>query len=160
MVSEAQKLKAICKDKALFLINDRVDVALAVDADGVHIGQDDMPFSIANKILGSKIIGLTVHNEIEAKEAEEQGANYVGLSPIYSTSTKKDAGTACGTEIITKVKKEINIPIVAVGGIDKENISRVIKSGADSAVAISSVLASDNVKKEVSKLIEIIKRSK
>jgi thiamine-phosphate pyrophosphorylase len=142
------------------LINDRVDVALAVDADGVHLGQDDMQFKVAKRLLGDKIIGLTVHNVEEAIDAEKTGADYVGLSPIFTTSTKKDAGKACGISMIEKVKSEVNLPIVAIGGINKDNIKEVIKAGADSAVAISAVVCADDVYKEVKEIIKIIKENK
>ena len=161
MIKEALKIKQLCKNKAIFIVNDRVDVALAVDADGVHLGQDDMDFETARKLLGEKrIIGLTAHNVKEAIKAEKKGANYIGLSPIFETATKKDAGKACGVEMITKVKNEISIPVVAIGGINKENIHSVIKAGADAAVAISAVLTQDNVKKEVADFIRIIKTLK
>ena len=161
MVEEARHIKEICSGKAIFLVNDRIDVAIAVDADGVHIGQDDMPFEIARKTLGKdKIIGLTVHDVNESIEAERIGADYIGLSPIYLTSTKKDAGNACGTSMIEKVKKEINVPIVCIGGINKDNIVDVIKAGADSAVSISAIVCSDDVQIEVKEFIKIIKENK
>ena len=161
MIKEAKNIKKKCKGKAIFLINDRVDVVLAVNSDGVHLGQDDMPFEIARKILGNeKIIGLTTHDVKEAIEAEKIGADYIGLSPIFETGTKKDAGKACGIEMIKKVRKEVNIPIVAIGGINKENIVQVIQAGADAVVAISAIVCSNYVNREVSDFIKIIKESK
>ena len=161
MIKEAKKIKKKCGGKAIFLVNDRVDVALAVNSDGIHIGLDDIPFEIARRILGNeKIIGLTVHNLEEAVKAEKIGADYIGLSPIFETGTKKDAGTACGIEILKKVRKRVDIPIVAIGGINKENVKKVIKTGADSVVAISAVLCSNDVYKEVSDFIRIIKENK
>jgi thiamine-phosphate pyrophosphorylase len=157
MVEEASLLKEICRDKAIFLVNDRIDVAMAVDADGVHIGQDDMPIAIARQLLGSdKIIGLTVHDLREALEAEREGADYVGLSPIFDTSTKKDAGKGIGPERIREVKDALSIPIVTIGGINKENCVSVVRGGADSLVAISSIVCSDDVKRETKDFIEII----
>ena len=161
MVSEAAEIKDICAGIAVFLVNDRIDVAMAVDADGVHIGQDDMPFETARKLLGeSKIIGLTVHNDAEAAEAEAMGADYIGLSPIYATSTKEDAGEACGISMIERTKNTVSIPIIAIGGINKENVREVIKAGADSAVAISAVLTSGDVYGETRDFINIIKGAK
>lgn len=161
MVAEAKKIKELCKGKAIFLVNDRIDIALAVDADGVHLGHYDMSYKSARKLLGNeKIIGLTVHNVKEAVRAEKIGADYIGLSPIFHTSTKKDAGKVCGTSMITKVRKKVKLPIVAIGGINKQNVADVIKAGADSAAAISSVIRSDNVQKEVSDFIKIIKENK
>jgi len=161
MVEEASLIKEICRGKAIFLVNDRIDVAMAVDADGVHIGQNDMPISIARQLLGSgKIIGLTVHDLREALEAEREGADYVGLSPIFGTSTKKDAGEGIGPERIREVKDALSIPIVTIGGINKENCVSVVRGGADSLVAISAIVCSDDVKRETKDLIEIIGRTK
>ncbi len=161
MLEEAKKIKEMCKSKAVFLVNDRVDIALAVDADGVHLGKEDMPYAAAREMLGpDKIIGLTVHNASEAAEAQGIGADYVGLSPIFATSTKKDAGKPCGTAMIGKVKAKIKIPIVAIGGINRKNVAEVIKSGADSAAAISAVMNSNDVQKEVSYFIRIIRENK
>ncbi|MDP2218286.1 MAG: thiamine phosphate synthase [Methanolobus sp.] len=161
MVKEAFLIKEICEGKAIFLVNDRIDVAMAVDADGVHIGQDDMPIAIARQLLGNdKIIGLTVHNLREALEAEQDGADYVGLSPIFDTSTKKDAGKGIGPESIRGVKNALNIPIVAIGGINKENSISVVREGADSLVAISAIVCSDDVNKETTDFINIIRKTK
>jgi thiamine-phosphate pyrophosphorylase len=158
MIAEASQIKSICGADAIFLVNDRIDVALAVDADGVHIGQEDMPIDIARAILGAdKVIGLTVHNISESIEAERSGADYIGLSPIFDTATKSDAGTGIGTEKIRDVKNAINIPVVAIGGINKQNCRSVIENGADSLVAISAVVCSDDVKRETQELIAVIK---
>ncbi|WMW24530.1 thiamine phosphate synthase [Methanolobus sediminis] len=161
MILEAAQIKTLCGSESIFLVNDRVDVALAVDADGVHIGQDDMPIDTARALLGSnKIIGLTVHNVEEALEAERMGADYIGLSPIFNTSTKKDAGNGIGPESIRAVKDSIKIPIVAIGGINKQNSESVVVSGADSLVAISAVVCSDDVEKETREFIDLIQRIK
>ena len=147
--------------KAIFLVNDRIDVAMAVDADGVHIGQDDMPIAIARQLLGKdKIIGLTVHNLREALEAEQDGADYVGLSPIFDTSTKKDAGEGISPESVRGVKNALNIPIVAIGGINKENCMSVVRGGADSLVAISAIVCSADVKRETTDFINMIRSTK
>lgn len=161
MISEAAKIKDICKEKAIFLINDRVDVALSVNADGVHLGSEDMPYNMARILLGhDKIIGLTVHNIEESIYAETIGADYVGASPIFKTTTKLDAGKAAGLKLIKDIKKKIDIPIVAIGGIKMDNIKYVIEAGADSAVAISAVVTKDDVKKECEKFINMIKNSR
>jgi thiamine-phosphate pyrophosphorylase len=161
MVAEAARIRELCSGKALFLVNDRIDVALAVDADGVHIGQDDMPFESARRILGpERIIGLTVHDEREAIEAERLGADYMGLSPIFSTGTKADAGQACGVGMITRVRTCISIPLVVIGGITKGNVAGTILAGADAAVAISVVVGAGDVAREVREFCEIIRRAK
>lgn len=161
MVEEASEIKRICSDRAIFMVNDRIDIALAVDADGVHIGQEDMPIETARKLLGEdKIIGLTVHNMDEAILAEKAGADYVGLGSIFNTTTKKDAGNGIGPLKIREVKDAIKIPVVAIGGINKENCKSVVQNGADSLVAISAVVCSDDVKKETKYFIDMIQRTK
>jgi thiamine-phosphate pyrophosphorylase len=153
--TEALKLRRICKD-ITFLINDRVDLALRVNADGVHLGQDDLPIAMARRLLGeNKIIGLTVHSIEEAKEAKKQGADYLAVSPIYATKTKKDAGRPCGTALIKKIKKSVKLPIVAIGGINLFNAKEVIRAGADGLCAISCVLTKSNVKKEIEKFQQL-----
>jgi thiamine-phosphate pyrophosphorylase len=161
MIKEGRKLKEICNGKAIFLIDDNIDIALAVDADGVHLGQDDMPYQYAKKLLGKgKIIGLTVHNLEEAQEAESLGVDYIGLAPIFKTGTKEDARDPIGPKMIEIVRDKVKIPIVAVGGIKKENIKDVIEAGADSIVSIYSILKADSIYDEISEFIRIIKESK
>lgn len=161
MIEEARQLKEICEGKAILLVDDRVDVALAVGADGVHIGQEDIPYETARLLLGmNKIIGLTVHNLEEAIEAEKLGVDYIGLAPIFKTDTKEDAREPIGTKMIETVRKNVSLPIVAVGGINKHNVKDVIDSGADSVVSIYVVLNSDNVYNEVSEFVKIIKEAK
>jgi thiamine-phosphate pyrophosphorylase len=157
MIKEAKKIKEICSGNAIFLINDRIDVALAVDSDGVHLGQDDMDYKIARRIIGDdKIIGFTVHNLEEAIEAERLGLDYIGVAPIFKTNTKIDALEPCGVKTIKKIKDKVNLPIVAVGGINKQNLEDVILAGADSATSINSVLTSNDVYSEIKDFIKII----
>jgi len=157
MYEEALILRKICKN-VTFLINDRVDIALSVDADGVHLGQEDLPYRLARKLLGKKkIIGLTVHNLSEAEEAQELGADYVGISPIFSTNTKKDAGTPSGIDLIKKIRKRIYLPIVVIGGIKLANALQVIHAGADCLCAISAVVIKSDVKREIEKYQELWK---
>lgn len=161
MIVEAKELKKICEGRAIFLIDDRVDVASIVDADGVHIGQEDISVCDARKTLGDdKIIGLTVHNEKEAIEAESLGVDYIGLAPIFKTDTKEDSGAPCGLDMVNKVRNIVSLPIVAVGGINKENVVDVIQAGADGVVAVSAVLDSDDVYGNVKDFIQIIKEVK
>lgn len=155
MYRQALELKSICK-KAIFLINDRIDIALATNADGVHLGSDDMPYTIARKILGqNKIIGLTVHSLSEAKKAQRLGADYIGISPIFGTKTKIDAGKPKGMGLITKIRKQVSIPIIAIGGINLANAEKVIKAGADGICAISVVVTKPDVKREIKKFQEL-----
>ena len=161
MIREAKKIKNLCSNNVVFLINDFTDVTIAVNADGVHIGQDDTSVSNARKILGDdRIIGLTVHDEKEAVEAEKLGVDYISLAPIFATNTKGDSGFPCGLEMLKKVRDCVNIPIVAVGGITKDNVVDVIRAGADGVVAVSSVLNSVNVYDNIMSFIKIIKEVK
>jgi len=161
MIKDGSKLKEICNGRAIFLIDDRIDIALAINTDGVHIGQEDMPYHSAKKLLGKdKIIGLTVHNLEEALEAERLGVNYIGLAPIFKTGTKEDARDPIGPKMIEIVREKVKIPIVAIGGIKRENIKDVIKAGADSIVSIYDIFKADNIYDEVSEFIRIIKESK
>jgi len=159
MYQEAKAIREITKDKnVILIINDRIDIALAVDADGVHIGQDDMPFEIARKILGEdKIIGLTVHNTDEAILGEKLGANYLGVSPIFATSTKKDAGKPAGIELIKNVKGNVKTPLVAIGGINYENVDEILKTGVSNVAVISAIVTKENVEEECRKFIRKIK---
>jgi thiamine-phosphate pyrophosphorylase len=161
MIEDGNQLRKICNGRAVLLIDDRIDIALAIDADGVHIGQEDMPYHSVKKLLGKdKIIGLTVHNLEEALEAERLGVNYIGLAPIFKTGTKEDARNPIGPEMIRLVKEKVKLPLVAVGGIKRENIKDVIEAGADSIVSIYAILKADSLYDEVSEFIKIIKESK
>ncbi|MEA2081786.1 MAG: thiamine phosphate synthase [Elusimicrobiota bacterium] len=152
LFEEATELRKIC-GSAKLIINDRIDIALAVSADGVHIGQEDMPLARARRLLGKdKIIGVTVHNEPEAREAEKLGADYLGISPVFETGTKKDAGAACGTELIRKIRSFSKLPLTAIGGINFDNVSEVISSGADSICAISAVASSSDPAEAIRRL--------
>ena len=151
MYEEAVRLREICRD-TLFLINDRVDIALAVNADGVHLGHSDMPCGAARRLLGEKkIIGITVHNLAEAVQAEGIGADYLGVSPIFQTATKPDAGKPAGISLIEEIRANVDIPLIAIGGIDHSNAIDVIRAGADGLCAISSVVAKEDVNAEIKK---------
>jgi thiamine-phosphate pyrophosphorylase len=157
MIKEARQIKEICNDRAIFLIDDRIDIALAVDADGVHLGNDDMPYDEARKLLGNKVIGLTIHNVNEAVQAEQSGADYIGVSPIFETKTKLDAGPAAGLELIRDVKEKVKIPFVAIGGINLENIDDVVKAGSRAAAVISAIVTKEDVEMECRKFIDKLK---
>lgn len=148
LVQDASALRELTREKdVIFIINDRVDVALAVDADGVHLGQDDFPVNLARKIIGEeKIIGVSVGNVEEAIQAVNESADYVSVGSIFATQTKPDAGDAVGTQIITAIKKHLSVPLVAIGGITADNIAQVAAAGADCAAVISAVVGADDVK--------------
>lgn len=161
MIEEATALQSICGDSVLFLINDRVDVSLAVGSDGVHLGADDMPIEIARSLLGNeRIIGLTVHNVDEAIIAERKGADYIGLSPIFETRTKRDAGKGCGVSMIMAVRNAVSLPIVVIGGINKTNAAACIEAGADAVCAISAVVCAEDIYTEVRDFIVFVENAR
>ncbi len=148
---EARLIGEICAGtRTLFIVNDRIDIALAVGAGGVHIGNDDMPYREARRLLGrERVIGVTVHDVNEAREAEAMGADYLGVSPIYATGTKADAGAPCGTAVLAAIRKACRVPLVAIGGIGLSNTDEVIRAGADMVCAISAVVTKPQVKEEI-----------
>lgn len=139
---------------AILLVNDRVDVAQAIGADGVHLGQDDLPADLARNILGSgKIIGVSVETPDEARAAERAGADYVGTGPVFPTSTKADAGAPYGTQLIVRVKSATSLPVIAIGGINAGNVADVARAGADGAAVISAVVSQPDIAGAVRELI-------
>jgi thiamine-phosphate diphosphorylase len=156
---ESIRLRKIAKEfNAVFIVNDYADIALAVNADGVHLGQDDLPIGEARKIMGKdKIIGISTHNLKQAIAAEKQGADYIGFGPVFHTVTK-DAGIPKGTETLQKIKMQVQVPVVAIGGINIENIRPILDTGVD-AVAVASAILSGDIENNVKIFMEIIKSS-
>jgi thiamine-phosphate pyrophosphorylase len=153
LYEEACRMKEICSGRGVkLIINDRIDIALASGADGVHIGQEDLPYPVARKLLGrDKIIGVTVHSLAEALEAMREGADYLGVSPIFATATKSDAGTPCGLETLKRIRQACAIPLAVIGGIDLTNVDTVIETGADMVCAISAVVTQSDPVAEILK---------
>ena len=147
LVRMAEILRDLCrKTGALFIVNDRIDVALAVGADGVHLGQDDMPVYIARKILGPEIvIGASVRTPVEAERAWREGADYLAANLIFPTDTKTDIGEPLGTEAIAELKSASPLPLIAIGGINASNAEIVRKAGADGIAVVSAIMAADDV---------------
>ena len=140
---------------ATLIINDHADIALAVWADGVHLGQDDLPLKEARKIMGGRIVGISTHNLDQAKEAELGGADYIGFGPVFHTTTK-DAGTPKGIDNIRTVKENVSIPLVAIGGISLDNILSVINAGAD-AVALATAICKGDAAANAEKFVRFFK---
>lgn len=151
----AVEIKEIChRYNVPFVINDRIDIALAVDADGVHLGQSDMPIKKAKEILGhNKIIGISAGNLQEAKEAQIEGADYIGVGAIFSTSTKKDAD-CIKKEEIKKITDNLHIPVLAIGGIKSDNVEYLRDTGIDGICVISDILNSDDCKLKTEELVK------
>ncbi|KOA21533.1 thiamine-phosphate synthase [Clostridium homopropionicum DSM 5847] len=139
------------------IINDRIDIALAIDADGIHLGQSDMPIEIARKILGKdKIIGISAGSISEALEAEKNGADYLGIGTVFFTGTKKDIEEPIGIEGLKEIVNKIKIPSVAIGGINKNNCEEVMKAGVNGISLISAILANDNIENSSRNLRNVI----
>jgi thiamine-phosphate pyrophosphorylase len=157
-LSIAGDLKKICAEqKVLLIINDSLEVALAVGADGLHIGQEDLPVAVARKLIPiDMILGCSVSTVVEAKTASADGADYLGVGAIFSTATKESA-RAVGTERIKEIKKSVNLPIVAIGGVNKDNLRDVIKAGADAAAVISAVMGAEDIEKATRQLVNIFR---
>lgn len=155
----AKELQAICKINNIpFIINDDLELAIAIDADGIHIGQEDEDPEIVRKQIGNKILGISAHNLEEAQNALLKGADYLGVGPMYETKTKKDIREVKGPHVITNLRKnKINVPIVGIGGIKRGLINGVIKAGADGVAVISAISDSDNPRQAVMELLEEIK---
>jgi thiamine-phosphate diphosphorylase len=137
------------------IINDRADIALACDADGVHLGQEDLPLHAARKIMGQKIIGISTHNEAQAVEAERSGADYIGFGPMFGTMTKATGYTARGVEMLRQIRSAVRLPVVAIGGVKEENVQEVWRAGADSAAIISDILGAEDVGAKTKRILAL-----
>ena len=157
-IEQALAIKEFLKDHgAPLIINDRVDVAQAVEADGVHLGQTDMPLGVAKKILGdSMIIGISAESLQDAIEAEKGGADYLGVSPIYATPTKTDTAPPLGLQGLQHIRKAVRLPLVGIGGLNRENAAEVIRNGADGVAVVSAIVAAENPQAAADALKQII----
>ena len=142
-LDEALALKTLLQPLGVpLIINDRVDIALAVTADGVHLGQSDLPIIHARRLLGpSCLIGISAESVEDAIEAEQQGADYIGISPVFSTPTKTDTAPALGLEGIRRIREQVRIPLVGIGGINLTNARQVLAAGADGIAVVSAIMA-------------------
>ena len=147
LVAEGLALRVLTRERGVLLIvNDRIDVALAIDADGVHVGQDDMPVALARQMLGpERILGASAGNLEEAIPVIEGGADYLGVGPIYATSTKSDAGQPIGLHFLSELAVRYAIPLVAIGGITASNAGPIIQAGASGVAVISAVVGAEDI---------------
>jgi thiamine-phosphate pyrophosphorylase len=130
----------------LLIVNDRIDIALAIDADGVHIGQDDMPTPIARNLLGpERMLGVSAATREEAEAAQAAGADYLGVGPIYATRTKADAGPSLGPNILRELATHVTLPLIGIGGITSKNAREVMQAGASGIAVITSVVSADDI---------------
>lgn len=156
---EAIKLRDLTRSyNAVFIINDHADIALAVDADGVHLGQDDLPLREARKIMGRKIVGISTHSLEQAQAAEAGGADYIGFGPIFHTSTK-DAGAPVGVDILKTIKQNCSIPVVAIGGISLDTAADVMNAGADAVAVATAICKGDDIMQNAKRFCDIIQKN-
>ena len=152
----AIKLKNLCKKYNVpFIVNDDIELALEIDADGVHVGQDDLGVDEIRKLIPNKIIGLSIGNEEELKQSKVEYVDYVGVGPVYVTQSKDDAGGAIGYEGLELMRKLLpQMPLVAIGGIQTQHIKDVMKTNVDGVSIISAISYSDNIEKTVREMNE------
>lgn len=157
LLEKAKALRELTRRYGVpFIVNDHVDVALAVEADGIHLGQDDLPLAEARKLVGpDKIIGISTHRIEEARAAEAGGADYIGVGPVFATETKPHA-TPVTTAYVRQVAAEIRIPFVAIGGIKLHNVDEVLAAGARRISAVSEIVGSADVRGTCRQFVERI----
>ena len=160
MIEIARNMKRLCSEAGVaFIVNDRLDVAIAADADGVHLGQDDFPIPMAREILGEgRIIGGSAATLDEALKCLSDGADYVGFGPVYPTSSKDDAGPVSGIDILKQVVEIIPLPIIAIGGVGAENIPDVMRAGAHGIAVISAVCCQDDPEEATRSLYQALNK--
>lgn len=161
-IEQALAIKDFLKARRVpLIINDRVDVALAVEADGVHLGQTDMPLDIAKKILpDSMIIGISAESLADALEAEKGGADYLGVSPIFATPTKTDTAPPLGLTGLRAIRDAVRLPLVGIGGLNRDNSAAVIQNGADGVAVVSAVVGADDPAAAAGELKRVINEVK
>ncbi len=155
-IEEVLKVKEVLDRYGVpLIINDRTDIALAVDADGVHLGQSDMPCRIARRLLGpGKIIGLSVENMAQAREANEEDIDYIAISPVYTTSTKSELTRGLGIEGLKKISAVSRHPAVAIGSIGKNNAAAIIRAGASGIAVVSAICSSPDPERAAAELLK------
>ncbi|MEH7459496.1 thiamine phosphate synthase [Bacillus sp. JJ1127] len=156
----AKQLQALCKEYGVpFIVNDDVELAIELDADGVHVGQDDEGITSVREKMGDKIVGVSAHTIEEARFAIASGADYLGVGPIFPTNTKKDTKAVQGTEGLRHFREEgIRVPIVGIGGITIENAFSVIEAGADGVSVISAISLADSAYESTKELAQQVKK--
>ncbi|RAP77745.1 thiamine phosphate synthase [Paenibacillus montanisoli] len=146
LLQKARALRELTRKHGVtFIVNDHIDIALEVDADGIHLGQEDVPLSEARRLVGDKIIGISTHKLEEALQAERDGADYIGVGPVFPTKTKADVVDPVSTSYVREAAQNIRIPFVAIGGIKLSNVDEVIAAGATRICAVSEIVGSSDV---------------
>jgi len=162
MIDIARRMKSLCeKADVSFIVNDRLDVALAAEADGVHLGQDDFPLPLARKLMGpDKIIGGSASDMEEARICLSEGADYVGFGPVFPTTSKDDAGPVSGIDRLKEIVENIPLPIIVIGGVSAENTPAVMRAGAAGIAVISAVCCQEDPLKATKALYNAILKGK
>ena len=162
MLKDAVAIQEIADEmNRFFIVNDNVEVAKEMNADGIHLGQSDMPIEQAIDILGdSAIVGISANTVELAQSAKDSGADYIGVGSIFNTATKLDADQSIGLDAIFQIRQAVDIPIVAIGGINMGNVQEVIRAGADAAAVVSAVVAQDDVRKAAHDLRDLILKAR
>ncbi|MGD0073857.1 MAG: thiamine phosphate synthase [Candidatus Binataceae bacterium] len=156
-LSAAKAIADLCKEhQALFIVNDRVDVAMLAGADGVHLGQDDLPIAAARGIVGSRmIVGISTHSVEQAVAAERAGADYIGFGPMYAGGAKQTR-TGQGLDNLRAVRAAVKLPIVAIGGITEGAVPEVLEAGADAVAIITDVVVSNDIPSKVGRILSLV----
>lgn len=157
VLKAASAVREATSGRALFIVNDRCDIAILSGADGVHLGQDDVPVAQARRLMPSAIIGVSTHNIEEAKRVEKEGADYISFGPIFQTRTKKDADIPKGLEGLRNLASHARLPIVAIGGIDSDSAAPALEAGASAVAIISGILLSDDIGERAASIISKLK---
>lgn len=139
----------------LFIVNDRLDIALAADADGVHLGQEDLPLEAARPLMGDKLIGVSTHSLSQAEQAEQGGADYIGFGPVFDTRTKQTGYSSRGLSMLESVSRQVRIPIVAIGGLTADNAPQTWSRGADAAAMIGYLTRGADVSAQVRHVLDL-----
>lgn len=160
-LATAQDVREICRrHNCLLIINDRADIALAVEADGVHVGQEDLPLAAARQVVGpGKIVGVSTHSPQQAIEAARDGADYIGFGPLFGTTTKATGYTARGLEQLREIRKLVTIPIVAIGGITTERAPSALEAGANAVAMISELVLAKDVPAKVRETLQALNQT-
>lgn len=160
ILEECRSIRQLTREAGvMFIVNDHLDIALLVDADGLHVGQDDLPVAEARRLLGDeRIIGLSTHSPEQARAAVAEGADYIGVGPIYATITKDDVCAPVGLEYLEYVRDNIELPWVAIGGIKRHNLDQLVARGAKTVCLVTEIVGSEDIGTMIGELTDLINR--
>ncbi len=161
MLEECREIRKITSDARVpFIVNDYLDIALMVEADGIHQGQDDLPIPAVKKLTGNMLVGCSTHTPAQAKKAIEDGADYIGVGPIFATQTKTNVGAAVGFDYLEYIVKNHSIPFVIIGGIKRHHIMDLISRGAKTICLVTEIIGADDIKQRIAEIKELLGETK